>query len=61
MIKEEPLIKLSISDISGKIIQDYLFESTNKIDLDILGENGVYFISIENGEKKKTTIKVIKQ
>lgn len=54
-------VSISVIDALGKVIQSEKYSSAQKIDLNISGEKGIYFVEIVNKENLRNVIKVIKK
>lgn len=57
---ENSRIDVVISDVTGKQLSKELYSNTSKIELDILGDAGIYLISIES-EKGRALLRVVKE
>ncbi len=54
-------VEVIITDVNGKVSLRKSYYDTKKIDLDIDGTSGLYFITIINNTSQKTILKVIKR
>jgi ubiquitin len=54
-------INIKVNNILGQNVLESHFENTNRINLEINGKPGLYFIEIQNETEQKTTIKVFKE
>ncbi|MFY7738970.1 MAG: T9SS type A sorting domain-containing protein [Flavobacterium sp.] len=53
---------ITLTNILGQILSNDTYINTEKtLNYSIIGENGIYFIHVENDKKEKKTIKVIKK
>ncbi len=55
------IINLKVYNLLGQKIQENIFENTNKINFEIIGNPGIYFIEIQNENGLKSTLKIIKE
>jgi hypothetical protein len=54
-------IDITISNVLGQIIQKKKDTNTSEIDIDLIGNNGIYFLNLINENKERITLKVIKK
>ena len=54
-------INIRVRNLLGQDILNYNFKSVDKVNLDILGNKGLYFVDIQNEEGEKKMIKVFKE
>jgi hypothetical protein len=54
-------ISVEVTDVLGKIIQTKSFNSTSEIALNLVGENGYYFVKITSDSGEAARIKVLKK
>jgi hypothetical protein len=54
-------IDITISNELGQIMQKRTDTNTSKIDIDLLGNNGIYFLNLINENKEHITLKLIKK
>lgn len=54
-------VNITVNNIVGQTILERNFENTDKINFDINGNSGIYFIDIQNESGLKTNLKVLKE
>jgi hypothetical protein len=54
-------ITIKVMNVKGQLVKTKTYQSTNKIDFNLKGEKGVYFVEIVITEGDKTTLKLLKQ
>ncbi len=55
------IVDVTVTNIIGQQIASSTLESTNKLNLSIDGESGIYFVTMRTSEGNSKTIKVIKK
>ncbi|MFC1733848.1 SBBP repeat-containing protein, partial [candidate division KSB1 bacterium] len=53
-------LEIEISDITGRIINQLTFESTNKINIELDGPKGTYFITIRSNKYNMAFLRILK-
>lgn len=59
--REEKEVELSVRNIQGKLLQQLNASTAQRLELEIEGEAGLYFVEIINTKGDRATLKVIKQ
>ncbi|RLD24217.1 MAG: hypothetical protein DRI70_08485 [Bacteroidetes bacterium] len=54
-------VTLQIYSLTGQIISQNYFESANRVNCELVGIEGLYFLEIFTKEGKKATLKVLKK
>ncbi|MBL4592698.1 MAG: T9SS type A sorting domain-containing protein [Flavobacteriales bacterium] len=54
-------ITLKVMNVTGQLIDEKIYQTTNQINYELKVKTGVYFIKITSANKEQTTIKIIKQ
>jgi PKD repeat protein len=55
------MVKATVSNTLGQVVVSQAYQSTNKIDLNIDAEPGVYFLQLETSNAVISTLKIVKE